>query len=357
MMPAMSEQLQPIDLNHPALTFAGAISVEPLDDGAVQPWRLDWQRKPLFDPTLKLRAESPAGVRLSFVSDTSAVRLGVRLAERPDEWDGWYDLFVDGELHERLNGYDGDQTLLFEGIPDGEHRLELWLAQYPENAVTSLAIDEGASLQPFEDDRPRWVTYGSSITHNACAFGPSETWPSLVARAADVHLTNLGFGGACHFDPIMGLTIRDTPADMISLKLGINVYGSGSHNERSFAPAITGLLLNIREKHPDTPVAVISPIFSNERETEQNKANLTLVQMREILLACVEAMKSCGDEHIAYFDGLAMLGESGKDYLHDQLHPDQAGQHYMAKGFLREVAPWLGMDVKHPDVIREDVLR
>jgi hypothetical protein len=79
-----------------------------------------------------------------------------------------------------------------------------------------------------------------------------------VVRRRGLHLTSLGFGGQCHLDAMMGRVIADLPADYITLKLGINTIG-GSHSARTYPAAIVGLVQIIRDKHPDTPMALVSP--------------------------------------------------------------------------------------------------
>ena len=70
--------------------------------------------------------------------------------------------------------------------------------------------------------------------------------------------------------------IRELPANYLSLKLGINVHNAASMNIRTFRPAVIGFVHIVREKHPDTPLVVISPIFSPPRETTPNAAESTL---------------------------------------------------------------------------------
>ena len=53
--------------------------------------------------------------------------------------------------------------------------------------------------------------------------------------------------------------IRDLPADAIGLKLGINMT-SGSVSDRTCRALAIGLIKTIRDGHPDTPLAVVSPI-------------------------------------------------------------------------------------------------
>jgi len=122
------------------------------------------------------------------------------------------------------------------------------------------------------------------------------------------------------------------------MKVGINIYGSGSLNERTFRAAIIGFVQIIREKHPDTPFAVISPIYSSHRETDLNAVGFSLRDMREEVAEAVEALKAHGDGNIYYVDGLKLFGAEHAHMLPDELHPDAKGYKVLAQNFLEEVA-------------------
>ena len=53
--------------------------------------------------------------------------------------------------------------------------------------------------------------------------------------------------------------MRDTPADLISVKIGINLVNTDLMRLRAFGPAVHGFLDTIREGHPTTPLLVVSP--------------------------------------------------------------------------------------------------
>ena len=236
----------------------------------MQPWRLPLAQRELFEPSLIKRGAAPAGVRLVLVSDTSTVTLEVAAPDIAGDPPWVFDLLVDGQLHQRVAPPDDAEFIRFEAIPDGRHLLELYLpSQYVPVVLRGLQIDDGAQVLASEDQRRRIVFYGSSITHCRHAAGPSETWPALVARQAGLHLTCLGYGGQCHLDPMVGRMVRDLPADLIGLKLGINMM-SGSYNDRTFRAAAIGLIKTIRDGHADTPMAVVSPIYNAPREQTPN---------------------------------------------------------------------------------------
>ena len=204
--------------------------------------------------------------------------------------------------------------------------------------MRSLELSPGASIAPYEDTRPKWITYGSSITHCRTAERPSETWPAIVAREQGLNLTCLGYGGQCQLDTMVARMIRELPVDFLSMKVGINSYESGSFNPRSFAPAIIGFVQVVREGHPETPLAVISPIASPPRESTRNSAGFTLERMREEVAGAVAALQSHGDRNIHYFNGLDLFGLEYAHMLPDELHPHAQGYKVLAQNFSRKVA-------------------
>jgi lysophospholipase L1-like esterase len=127
--------------------------------------------------------------------------------------------------------------------------------------------------------------------------------------------------------------IRDRPADFISLCVGINMHG-GSVGPRAFLPAIIGFVQIIREKHPHTPILLISPIYSQPREDEINAAGWTLPLMREEVEAAFRTLREFGDAHIHYLNGLDLLGPQFQHLLPDKLHPNGEGYQQMARNFV-----------------------
>ncbi len=94
------------------------------------------------------------------------------------------------------------------------------------------------------------------------------SWPAVAAAQANLNLLNLGLGGNCQLDQFVARTIRDQPADLISLKLGINIVNMDSMRERTFTPAVHGFLDTIREGQADTPILIVSPIYCPSAETQ-----------------------------------------------------------------------------------------
>jgi hypothetical protein len=200
---------------------------------------------------------------------------------------------------------------------------------------------------------PRWVHYGSSISHCEDADGPLGVWSVAASRELGLEIYNLGMGGCANLEQFSARSIRDLPADLISLKLGINVINSANHTLRTFGPAVHGFIDTIRDGHPDVPILVISPVSCPAHEQNPGPSStgadgkvegqefsrhawigeLTLENIRETLKALVE-LRAQDDGKIFYLDGLELFGHKDAPTMPDGIHPDAAGYRLIAKNFV-----------------------
>ena len=360
----------------------GAAELEATDRG-LRPHRLPaWARAQSPDPQLHMVEAQPSGVRLSFRTRATAIELDTVATRRvytglPAQPPGVYDLLVDGRLAGQA-GVPGGNTLTidmaagtvdrqagpagtvsFTGLPDTDKDVEIWL---PHNEATDLvALRTDAPVTPVTGgDRPVWLHHGSSISHGSNAASPSTIWPALAAAHGGVDLVNLGLGGSALLDPFTARTMRDTPADLISVKIGINLVNADLMRVRAFGSAVHGFLDTIREGHPATPLLVVSPIYCPIHEdtpgpgafdldalrtgqvkfvatgdpAERAAGKLTLRVIRDEL-ARIVAERAAGDPQLHYLDGLELYGEadSAELPLPDRLHPDAATHRRIGERF------------------------
>ncbi|MEU8235479.1 GDSL-type esterase/lipase family protein [Actinoplanes sp. NPDC048967] len=364
----------------------GAAELERTEHG-LRPHRLPaWARAQTPDPQLAMVEAQPSGVRITFRTRATAVELDTLATRRtyaglPPRPHGVYDLLVDGRLAgqgsvpggatltidmatgstEHRPGAVG--TVSFTGLPDTDKDVEIWL---PHNEATELvALRTDAPVAPAaRGDRPVWLHHGSSISHGSDAASPSTTWPALAAAKGGVELINLGLGGSALLDPFTARTLRDTPADLISVKIGINLVNADLLRLRAFIPAVHGFLDTIREGHPHTPLLVASPIYCPIHEdtpgpgafdldalregqvkfvatgdpAERAAGKLTLRVIRDEL-ARIVTQRAAGDPHLHHLNGLDLYGEA--DFaelpLPDRLHPDAATHRLMGDRFAKLV--------------------
>ncbi|GIF25465.1 lipase [Paractinoplanes tereljensis] len=359
----------------------GALEVERIGRG-LRPHRLPaWARAQTPDFQPQMVEAQPSGVRLVFRTAATGIELDAlptRWAYRgvPPRPDGVYDLLVDGELvaqatipggtvHtidmttgtiEHRVGEPG--TIAFTGLPATAKEVEIWLPH--TEAADLVALRADAPIEPSATRRPVWLHHGSSISQGSNAASPASTWPALAARQSGLELINLGLSGNALLDPFTARTIRDTPADLLSVKIGINLVNTDVMRLRAFVPAVHGFLDTIRDGHPDTPLVVASPIYCPIHEdtpgpgafdpdalregrirfratgdpAERAAGKLTLTVIREHL-ARIVAERAATDPQLLYVNGLDLYGEADHAELPlpDALHPDAAAHRRIAARF------------------------
>ncbi|GGX67432.1 lipase [Streptomyces hiroshimensis] len=353
----------------------GALDLERTQAG-VMPRRLPaWTKEQYQDPSVYGVTVMPSGVRLVFRTDarelefevlTSTGQLDTDPRPRPT---GMLELLVDGAHAGRRQAPMGNVvrmaapgaaqrlvpgepgTVRFAGLPMGMKNVELWLPQQTPTELVALRAD-GEVLAPLPDGRRRWVHHGSSISHCLEADGPTGTWPVVAAALGGVEVINLSQAGNAMLDPYVARTIRDMPADLISLKVGINIVGLATFRLRTFGPAVHGFLDTIRDGHPDTPLLLISPVSCPALDTTPGpttmgpdgkitalgdpadvaRGALSLTVVRDEL-ARIMAARRARDPHLHYLDGRELLGPHEVDDLADGLHPTAAAYRRMGKRF------------------------
>lgn len=324
--------------------------------GSIQPLRYPFADTLFLDPFTRWVASCAAGIRLRMITDTTAIRIASTQRSTggpgpgPEARPANYELYIDGAFWKRQaanggatltpeGGLAGDEraSVAFEGLPAGEKHIEIWLPQTATVSITSVEVDDGAHVASWPDERRRIVFHGSSISHCMEAEGGSGSWPAVASAHADARLLNMGWAGSCLLSGLAARAIRDQAADLIVLKLGINVHGEGMLKERTFLDSAHAMISIIREKHPETPIVIISPIFSASREQAGSAGGPTLARMRELLEDVVAARVRAGDQHIRYLSGLELFDAADAPDLPDDLHPNAAGYRRMGERFHAKV--------------------
>jgi GH43 family beta-xylosidase/lysophospholipase L1-like esterase len=310
--------------------FHSHVSLE-RDAQAIRPWRLPFREIELYteawwiDWTLIQQAGNSTGVRLRFKTNATSLRLECLPLEDRDRL---FDVVIANQCVTTTSLKAGD-TQVELVFPNTDEAVEIWLPHNTPCAVSGITLDSEASLAPCPDDRPTLAVYGSSITHCQGAHSPSRTWPGVAGRLHNLQVINLGFSGQCHLHSLVARVLRDLSADYFLIKPGINIYGANSLNGHTFMPNLAGTIQLIRERHPRTPIAVVSPIIRQDHENRstENAVGMSMPKFREQISDTVNRIKRvCGDKHLHYFDGLMLFGKGeAQNNQPDGCHPDADG--------------------------------
>lgn len=355
--------------------------------GGIRPLRLPlrhWSHFPAAGEILRTAVSSASGVRLR--TQTSATRLALRVRctgisfEGSPVPQGGFAATVGGETvataiapldriealplagdSVAVTSIRDESVVTFAPLPPGEKTVTILLP--PGMMVDLLGLDADAPCTvPPADGAPVWVHYGSSISHCADPTPPTSVWPTVAAHLAGLDVVNLGFGGQCMLDPFVADAIAEAPADVISIKVGVNIVGARAMDQRTFGPALHGFLDRVRRGHPDVPIILASSIlwpgsedtpgpsgveflseggircFTAGDPDDIARGALTMTTSRRIAEQVVQVRAAAG-EPIHYLDGFALYGPDDADrwQLPDSLHPDAALYEEIGRRFAERV--------------------
>ncbi|MGG1552211.1 SGNH/GDSL hydrolase family protein [Paenibacillus ferrarius] len=199
---------------------------------------------------------------------------------------------------------------LYQGVE------EVWIGLEPDaelSAAPALASDKPV------------VLYGTSILQGGCASRPGMAYPNILSRMLPMTFVNLGFSGNGKGEPEVARTIADIadPA-MFVLDYEANVTPEG------MADTLPGFIGILRERHPETPILVISKIRYSKERFDPQVLHLHEIR-RDIQRGTVERLQSAGDRNLHFFDGSLLLGDDFSDCTVDGVHPTDLGFQRMAQ--------------------------
>jgi lysophospholipase L1-like esterase len=338
------------------------------------------------DPVTEKVSNQASGVTIKLVTEATKVALTYRSLRDQNLADGYLSppstvsvTYDDGDGEQQLSvGHTNGDLRVWNGMvntgtTEGENsvaefelpataeghprEITLWL---PHNCEIQL-IDLTANA-PLLAAEPKinWVHYGSSISHAQEAETPADTWPALVSRSLNADLYSLGLAGSANAEMFAAQTISHAPADLVTLKIGINIVNGANMTLRTFVPAIHSFLDEVRAGHPGVPIVLISPFVMPAAEdhpgpTPMGKngkivaskwrptawvGELSLKRIRTAFEAIVEQRTNpeiagdAVDGLLYYVDGSQIFGLADRHLLPDDLHPNHEAQALIAGRFL-----------------------
>ena len=194
-----------------------------------------------------------------------------------------------------------------------------------EGRISNVTLEEGASFSNAPAQKHKILFIGDSITHGSTSVHASMTYAHQVARELDAEIVNQGIGGE-RFNPIAVDTELNFTPDLISVAYGTNNW---SHDpSHSYMVGLTnGHLAALRDYYPNTPIAVILPIW---------RADHTLTTKQVGSFECmIELVREAALRFGAtVIDGRTLVPNVKGVYADARLHPNEFGFQFYAENLL-----------------------
>jgi hypothetical protein len=282
----------------------------------VQP---DWEIRDEVDQL----ANHTAGGQIRFSTNSRRLLIKVKLMERsgmyhmPATGQSGFDLYVlEGKTKRYVSTtrfpHDTIQYQV-ELLNVNDQEMRSFILNFPlYNGVTSVSV---GIEKESEIKEPPPLT---SITQGGCVARPGMAYSNILSRRLDAEFINLGFSGNGRGEPALAHLINQ----ISGLSFVILDYEANANETivNSLGPFVDIL----REKHPDTPILIMSKIRYTSATAGSPKYKL-LMENSDFQRALVEKRNSAGDKNIFFLDGSTILGEDYSECTVDGSHPTDLG--------------------------------
>ena len=284
-------------------------------------YRLPNHMKQSIRPVLWELSKHPSGVRLRFRTNSNVVKVNAysHNPATPHHMNSIMKNGVDIYVNNLYSGSawpnkKGEIQKLFTLKEDGFKNVTIYLPLFEEITIESINVQENAKvLEPDDLNKIKPIIYyGSSITQGGVASNPGMSYQAIISRSTKIDFVNLGFSGNGTGDAELAKHISTLESSLIVLDYWANPSPEVYKNT---LPEFVNL---IREKHKTTPIIVISPFYSINRDEMQK-------EKKKIAYDFVAKQKENGDQNIYFFDGNKMISKQTAFGLADGRHLNSLG--------------------------------
>jgi lysophospholipase L1-like esterase len=286
-------------------------------------------------------ANCTAGGQIRFTTDSTMLSVKVKLTGAADMYhmpatgQCGFDCYIGvvGEQYyygttrydHRLAEY---ESVLFADMEKEQRTVTLNMPLYQGVEEVLIGLDKDAQVAPppaYYSDK-KVVVYGTSVTQGGCASRPGMAYTNILSRRFNLEFLNLGFSGNGKGEPELARILAEIedPACLI-----LDYVGNVSTEQ--LQKTLPDFIAIYREKHPYTPILVISRI-THAKERFQSQMAQERAERKQIQIRTVEQCREKGDANIYFCDGSELLGENAHECTVDGAHPTDLGFLRMADG-------------------------
>ncbi|MHC4982068.1 MAG: SGNH/GDSL hydrolase family protein [Planctomycetota bacterium] len=205
-------------------------------------------------------------------------------------------------------------------------------------AVRLISVEGKNVRPPRPQELPglRLLTYGTSITHGACATAPHLCYAAQTARRLAADLINLGVGGSCQCEKELADYVaarKDWHAAVLALSVNMRGFKLEEYTER-----INHIVDKVAGADTNRPVACVTlyPYFGDLGPPWDHEPNvLPSKVMRQVLR---DAVAAAGHPNLHLVEGPEILTDIG-GLTSDLIHPADNGMIQIGENLAKRLAP------------------
>ncbi len=293
-----------------------------------------------------------AGGQLSFISDTKVVRIKVTLGHESlmdhctKIGSSGFDIYMGkpgkqqyfcGSSRIKVN-CDSYEVDLFKSDRAEMREFTINFPLYCGVDSFEIGFSGEAEIKvpsPWKNDAPV-VVYGTSITQGGCANRPGMAYTNIISRRLNRPFLNFGFSGSGKGESY----VFEQLAKVENPAMFILDYEANAHKEGIFKTLSKGIDI-IREKHPETPIMVVSQFHFNREYVATGSVTARAKDAEDTWRferAEVGRRRRAGDKNITFVYGGWKNEPDWTEFTVDGVHATDLGFYMFAKMLTPKIA-------------------
>ena len=306
-------------------------------------YRFNEEELEMYSERCTPRLYSSSGIRIAFTTDAKELTLGIETDKGSSRTFFAVELFEDGERSGVLRNYEDGRSFAdlrdncshgtFEqtfSLKEGTKIVELYLPWSAVTTVTNLELTDATFANPIERNAVL-LMYGDSITQGYDAYLPSQSYSNRLADTLGMQVVNKAIGGEVFFPPLAECEPTLAP-DLITVAYGTNDFSKSTWED--FQADSRAFFEALAERHPETPILAITPIWRADWESERAIPSFHAVE--EHLRAVAEEIPN-----MSIVPGFRLVPQDTDLFSDRRLHPNDEGFAYYADNLARLIQPLL----------------
>ena len=285
-------------------------------------------RDEMYGRSFRHRCKAPAGVRLSFMTDSKNLKISLNVLPATSRSYFSFDVFENGNIVGYLDNFNEDElhgNFTEIELSYGSYEKSFALSEGMSNVTVyfpwsvfvddfSIELDDYATVEPVRPLK-KLLAYGDSITQGYDAIRSSNRYAARLANYLGAEEINKAIGGEIFVPELAEMKVDFSP-DYITVAYGTNDWSTTDGNK--FLNDSTVFFKTLSEYYPDSKIFAITPIW--RANFEENKPFGKFSTVEELIREA-----TCSLENVTVISGFDLVEHDTKLFADLKLHPRDEG--------------------------------